>query len=199
MNLNQIQVNAFDLSNNSPPYTLSISPSQQDNSIKKTVMYTVNLIIIELKTIISIHILLSSMTIKLPKESQPLGKDLMMTLIFNIELSEISDQQAGLITASITVRLIRLHHVKYTDSTSLEDGVKTPAVISNSLPATDFEELQLRRLDLKCQKIDLELQKERCKELQLQLQLKGLHTQNDKTMMSANLPQNYMQKKIEEV
>ncbi|ODH46120.1 hypothetical protein GX48_07799 [Paracoccidioides brasiliensis] len=85
------------------------------------------------------------------------------------------------------VRLVRLHHVEYADSTPSEDGVETSAVTSNLLPATNSEELQLRRLNLKYQKIDLELQKERCKELQLQLQLKGLCTQNDRAVMLTNL------------
>ncbi|ODH45592.1 hypothetical protein GX48_08329 [Paracoccidioides brasiliensis] len=97
------------------------------------------------------------------------------------------NQQAGLITAP-TVRPVRLRHVEYADLTPSEDGVETPAATSNLLPATNFEELQLRRLDLKCQKIDLELQKERCKELQLQLQLEGLRTQNDRAVMPTNPP-----------
>ncbi|ODH12803.1 hypothetical protein ACO22_07899 [Paracoccidioides brasiliensis] len=62
-----------------------------------------------------------------------------------------------------------------------------PAVIPNLLLATDSKELQLRRLDLECQKIDLELQKERCKELQLQLQLEMLYIQNDRAVIPANL------------
>ncbi|EEH38676.2 hypothetical protein PAAG_08403 [Paracoccidioides lutzii Pb01] len=98
------------------------------------------------------------------------------------------NQQAGLITAPTMVRPVHLHCVEYADLTSSEDGVETPAVISNLLLATDSEELQLRRLNLKHQKIDLELQKERHKELQLQLQLKELRTQNDRVMMPANPP-----------
>ncbi|ODH12915.1 hypothetical protein ACO22_07787, partial [Paracoccidioides brasiliensis] len=104
----------------------------------------------------------------------------------NIRLYETSDQQAGLITASIIVRLVRLYHVEYANSTSLEDEVETSAMTSNLPLATNSEELQLRRLNLEHQKIDLELQKERCKELQLQLQLKRLHAQNDRAVMSAN-------------
>ncbi|EEH41402.2 hypothetical protein PAAG_09113 [Paracoccidioides lutzii Pb01] len=84
------------------------------------------------------------------------------------------------------MRLVCLHHIEYADSTPSEDEVKTSVMISNSLPATNSEELQLRRLDLEHQKIDLELQKERCKELQLQLQLKRLCAQNDKVMMLTN-------------
>ncbi|KGQ00859.1 hypothetical protein PAAG_12487 [Paracoccidioides lutzii Pb01] len=70
---------------------------------------------------------------------------------------ETPDQQAELITTPTTVRLVYLHHIKYTDLTPSEDEVEISAVISNSLPATDSEELQLRRLDLEYQKIDLEL------------------------------------------
>ncbi|KGM91413.1 uncharacterized protein PADG_12495 [Paracoccidioides brasiliensis Pb18] len=96
------------------------------------------------------------------------------------------NQQAELITASIMVRPVCLCRVEYADPTPSEDEVKMPAVISNLLPATNSEELQLGRLNLKCQKIDLELQKERCKELQLQLQLKRLYTQNDRAVMPTN-------------
>ncbi|KGM91417.1 uncharacterized protein PADG_12494 [Paracoccidioides brasiliensis Pb18] len=106
---------------------------------------------------------------------------------FNIELSEMLNLQAELISASIIVRLIRLHHVEYADLTSSEDEVEMSAVTSNLLLAINSEESQLRRLNLKCQKIDLELQKERCKELQLQLQLKRLHTHNERAVMPANL------------
>ncbi|EEH42392.2 uncharacterized protein PADG_07212 [Paracoccidioides brasiliensis Pb18] len=105
----------------------------------------------------------------------------------NIGRPEMPNQQAGLITAP-TVRPVRLRHVEYADLTPSEDGVETPAATSNLLPAINSEELQLRRFDLKCQKIDLELQKERCKELQLQLQLEGLRTQNDRAVMPTNPP-----------
>ncbi|KGM92717.1 uncharacterized protein PADG_11175 [Paracoccidioides brasiliensis Pb18] len=106
----------------------------------------------------------------------------------NIGPPETPDRQAGLITASTTVRLVRLRRVEYADPTPSEDGVETPAATPNPPPATNSEELQLRRLDLKHQKIDLELQKERCKELQLQLQLEGLRAQNDRAAMPANPP-----------
>ncbi|ODH46547.1 hypothetical protein GX48_07354 [Paracoccidioides brasiliensis] len=106
----------------------------------------------------------------------------------NIGPPETPNRQAGLITAPTTVRPVRLHRVEYADPTPSEDGVETPAVTPNLPPATDSEELQLRRLDLECQKIDLELQKERCKELQLQLQLEGLRAQNDRAAMPANPP-----------
>ncbi|EEH40056.2 hypothetical protein PAAG_08873 [Paracoccidioides lutzii Pb01] len=96
--------------------------------------------------------------------------------------------QAGLITAPTTVRPVRLHCVKYANLTSSEDGMEMSAVTPNPPSTTDSEELQLRRLDLECQKIDLELQKERRKELQLQLQLKRLHTQNDRAAMPTNSP-----------
>ncbi|ODH14094.1 hypothetical protein ACO22_06693 [Paracoccidioides brasiliensis] len=86
------------------------------------------------------------------------------------------------------VRPVRLHHFEYADLTSSEDGVEMPAVTSNLLPEINSEELQLRRLNLKCEKIDLELQKERCKELQLQLQLKKLCTQNDRSVIPTNPP-----------
>ncbi|KGQ00779.1 hypothetical protein PAAG_12552 [Paracoccidioides lutzii Pb01] len=96
------------------------------------------------------------------------------------------NQQVGLITTSTMVRPVCLHHVKYADPTPSENEVKMSTVISNLLPVTDSEELQLRRLNLEHQKIDLELQKERHKELQLQLQLKRLCTQNDRAMIPAN-------------
>ncbi|KGM92069.1 uncharacterized protein PADG_11864 [Paracoccidioides brasiliensis Pb18] len=106
----------------------------------------------------------------------------------NIGPPETPNWQAGLITAPTTVRPVRLRRVEYADPTPSEDGVETPAVTPNLPPATDSEELQLRRLDLERQKIDLELQKERRKELQLQLQLEGLRAQNDRAAIPANPP-----------
>ncbi|EEH22728.1 hypothetical protein PABG_04939 [Paracoccidioides brasiliensis Pb03] len=75
----------------------------------------------------------------------------------NIGPPETPNWQAGLITASTTVRPVRLHCVEYADLTPSEDEVEMPAATSNPPPATDSKELQLRRLNLEHQKIDLEL------------------------------------------